>query len=133
MSGALSNINEGQSLRLNAGDRRLEDFVSNNLNIEAIVEWANCRNKEAKRNRIRFIETFPVFVPMLVWNSDDPFASELTEWIDDGEPLVENIAGLMGDVPPDTIQFLVDKPLSLVCRRAFKSDQLCALNFDQGR
>lgn len=117
MSGTLSNINEGQSLRLNAGDRRLEDFVSNNLNIEAIVEWANCRNKEAKRNRIRFIETFPVFVPMLVWNSDDPFASELTEWIDDGEPLVENIAGLMGDVPPDTIQFLVDKPLSLVSRK----------------
>lgn len=114
MSDTLSNINEGQSLRLNAGDRRLEDFVLNNLNVEAIVEWANCRNKEAKRNRIRFIETFPVFVPMLVWSSDDPFSSEIIEWIDDGEPLVENIASLMGDVPPDTIQFLLDKPLSLV-------------------
>lgn len=114
MSSTLLNINDERALRLNVGDERLKDFVSNNLNVEAIVEWANCRNKEAKRNRIRFIETFPVFVPMLVWNSDDPFASEIIEWIDDGEPLVENIAGLMGDVPPETIQFLVDKPLSLV-------------------
>lgn len=111
---SLSDINEGRALHLKADDKRLDGFVSNNLNIEAIVEWANCRNKEAKQNRIRFIETFPVFVPMLVWNSDDPFASEITEWIDDGEPLVENIAGLMGGVPPDTIQFLVDKPLSLI-------------------
>ena len=114
MSSTPSNINEERSLRLNIGDERLDDFVLHDLNVEAIVEWANCQNKEAKRNRIRFIETFPVFVPMLVWNSDDPFASEITEWIDDGEPLVENIAGLMGDVSPDTIQFLVDKPLSLV-------------------
>lgn len=114
MSSSLSNINEERSLRLNVGDERLDDFDSNDLNVEDIVDWANCRNKKAKRNRIRFVETFPVFVPMLVWNTDDPFASEIAEWIDNGEPLVENIAGLMGDVPPDTIQFLVDKPLSLI-------------------
>lgn len=107
-------IDAARSLRLNPDDKRLADFHALDLNVEAIVEWANCRNKETKLNRIRFVETFPVFVPMLVWNSDDPFASEITEWIDDGEPLVENIAGLMGDVPPDTIQFLVDKPLSLI-------------------
>jgi len=110
-------IDAARSLRLNADDKRLADFHALDLDVEAIVEWANCQNKEVKRNRIRFIETFPVFVPMLVWNSDDPFASEITEWIDDGEPLVENIAGLMGDVPPETIQFLVDKPLSLVSRK----------------
>ena len=114
MSSTPSDINEERSLRLNIGDERLDDFVLHDLNVETIVEWANCRDKETKRNRIRFIETFPIFVPMLVWNSDDPFASEITEWIDDGEPLVENIAGLMGDVSPDTIQFLIGKPLSLI-------------------
>jgi hypothetical protein len=111
---AISNIDQERSLRLSVGDERLDDFVSSNLNVEAIVEWVNCRNKEVKRNRIRFIETLPVFVPLLVWNPEHPFATEIAEWIDAGDPLVENIASLMGDVPPDTIQFLVNKPLSMV-------------------
>lgn len=114
MSGTISAIDAGQSRRLKFGDRRLADFSTLDLDAEAIVDWANCPNTVARQNRIRFVETFPVFVPMLVWNYDDPFSSEIIEWIDEGGPLIENIAGLMGDVGPDVIQFLVEKPLSLI-------------------
>lgn len=96
---------------------RLDDFACLTLDVEAIVEWANCLSKAARRNRIRFVEAFPVLVPMLVWKSDDPFSSAIIGWIDDGEPLVESIACLMGDIPPDAVEFLAGKPLSLVSEK----------------
>ena len=110
-------INDARLLYLDASDTRLDDFACVNLNVEAIVEWANCSNKNTRRNRIRFVETFPLLVPMLVWNPDDPFSSAIIGWIDEGEPLAENIACLMGDVPQDTIEFLVGKPLSLLSEK----------------
>ena len=104
-------------LRLNEGDERLADFYALDLDVETIIEWANCQNSASRQNRTRFVETFPVLVPMLLWNSDDTFSSEIIKWIDDGEPLVENIAGLMGDVDPEVVQFLIEKPLSLISAR----------------
>ena len=110
-------INDARLLYLDASDTRLDDFACLTLDVEAIVEWANCLSKAARRNRIRFVEAFPVLVPMLVWKPDDPLSSAIVGWIDDGEPLVENIACLMGDVPPDVVEFLAGKPLSLVSEK----------------
>ena len=117
MSNSISVLNAGQPRRLKADDERLADFYALDLDVETIIEWANCQNSASRQNRIRFVETFPVLVPMLVWNSDDTFSSVIIKWIDNGEPLVENIAGLMGDIDPEVVQFLIEKPLSLISAR----------------
>ena len=117
MTGTISAFHAQKSRRLKTGDQRLADFSALGLDVEAIVDWTNCQDPASRQNRIRFVETYPVLVPMLVWNSDAPFSSEIIEWIDDDKPLVENIAGLMGDVDPETIQFLAKKPLSLISGR----------------
>ena len=113
----LTSIDEERALQLKADDKRLTDFDLLGIDVDSIVEWADCHGKEKRRTRIRFIETFPVLVPMLVWKPDDPFSSAIVGWIDDGDPLVENIACLMGDVPPDVVEFLAGKPLSLVSEK----------------
>ena len=107
-------INDARLLYLDVSDTRLDDFACLNLDVEAIVVWANCPNQNARRNRIRFVGAFPVLVPMLVWKPDDPFSSAIIGWIDDGEPLAENIACLMGDVPPDVVGVS-----EFLCKRGF--------------
>ncbi len=100
--------------RLDVSDPCLSDFASVHIDIASIVDWANCPCEDERLRRIYFVETFPVFVPMLVFRPEDPFSEDIEEWIDRGEPLIENIAGLMGDVKKETVEFLVGKPLSLI-------------------
>lgn len=114
MNSSLTLIGEDWRQRLRANDPSLADFAAADLDINEIIEWAHCTDKDVSRNRIRFIKTFPVFVPMLVWEPDDPFSSLIIDWIDRDEPLVENIAGLMGEVAPETVQYLIEKPLSVL-------------------
>ena len=99
---------------LDISDSCLSSFSSAEIDIASIVDWANCPNEDARLRRIHFVETFPAFVPMLVFRPDDPFSEEIQGWIDRGEPLIENIALLMGDVNKETVEFLVGKPLSLI-------------------
>ena len=114
VSGTLIPIDAKRTSQLKRGDERLSDFVAIDLDVDAIVEWANCPGRETRRNRILFVEALPILVPMLVWKPDNPFSLRIIEWIDSGEPLAKNIAELMGDVAEDSIQFLIGKPLSLL-------------------
>lgn len=102
---------------LDIDDPRLEDFSAIALDVATIVRWANCQDPIARRNRIQFLETLPALVPLLVFNPEDPFSQDIIDWIDCGEPLIENIAGLFGDVRTSTVRFLVGKPFSLISGR----------------
>lgn len=95
----------------------LADFESHDLDAYAITTWANHPDENIRRRRQRFLVDFPVFVPMLVFHEEDPFNGEITGWIDGGEPLIANIAGLLSDASHDTVRFLQRKPLSLLGSR----------------
>lgn len=102
---------------LDIDNPRLEDFAAIALDVATIVSWANCKDSIARRNRIQFLDTLPALVPLLVFHPEDPFSQDIIDWIDCGEPLVENIAGLFGDVRTSTVRFLVGKPFSLISGR----------------
>ncbi len=114
MSDTVISIDISRDHRLSADDPRLRDFNAIGFDPADIADWANVNQCNVRHRRIQFVDLFPIFVPLLVFSPDDIFSEKITGWIDTGEPLVENIAGLMGDVAPNTIQFLVGKPLSLV-------------------
>ncbi|MBI5791398.1 MAG: hypothetical protein HZA63_07980 [Rhodocyclales bacterium] len=94
-------------------DPSLEDYALLNLDVVAIVRWANHQDPIIRRYRTQFLDTLPVLVPMLVFRDDDPFSEAIIGWIDNGEPLIDNIASLF-HVKKSTFQFLAGKPLSWI-------------------
>lgn len=117
MNSSVYSIEKERDLRLGTDDPRLADFASINLNVAAIADWVNSPGLAVRRRRIQFMGTLPVLVPMLVFYPDDIFTEEIIGWVDGGEPIIENIAGLMGDVRTDTVQYLIEKPISQVSGR----------------
>ncbi len=117
MNNSVYSIEKERDHRLRTDDPRLVDFASINLDVAAIADWANSPDLAVRRRRIQFLGELPVLVPMLVFYPDDIFPEEIIGWIDGDEPIIENIAGLMGGVRIDTIQYLIKKPISQVSGR----------------
>ncbi len=92
------------------------DFAAQDLDTDAIATWANRSDVRVRYRRMQFLDKFPVLVPMLVFREDDPFSEEIIGWIDNGEPLIDNIASLFG-VKKSTFQYLAGKPLSWIASR----------------
>lgn len=102
---------------LEASDWRLADFAEQGLATDAIVDWVQCAPPQSRRRRIDFIESYPVLLPMLVFQPENDFAHELLERIDGNESFAEAVAALIGNVAPDTVRFLEGKKLSLLSKQ----------------
>lgn len=129
MSSFDSSSESSSTCRLEIADPRLEDCAGLNLDVAAIARWANHDDPIIRRYRTQLMDTLPVFVPMLVFREDDPFAEEIIGWIDGGEPLIDNIAGLF-NVKKSAIQYLAGKPLSWISSRWIGDEMALAYAID---
>jgi hypothetical protein len=100
-----SSSDSSNACGLKKSDRRLKVFAELDLDVKAIIRWANHDDPIIRRNRTQFLDIFPLLVPMLVFHEEDPLSELIIGWIDRGEALIDNIASLF-NVKRSTMKYL---------------------------
>ena len=117
MNNSVYSIEKEKDQRLRTDDPRLVDFASINLDVAAIADWANSRTWGCAVAALSLWPHFPCWFPCWSFILTIYFLRKSSNGLISASRSIENIAGLMGDVRIDTIQYMIEKPISQVSGR----------------